>query len=123
MTTNTYNKSETFSKCISFVILHTSPALIFIYSRYKLIATKLITLQISHCKIIKLSLCLIKHHAMKMYEEMKVYLFAFLTSALDGGVWKASHPSHFTPGGKSPWYPLDRRLGGLQNWSGHGGKE
>jgi hypothetical protein len=24
--------------------------------------------------------------------------------------------------GKSPWYPLDRRLGGPQNWSGHGGE-
>jgi len=26
------------------------------------------------------------------------------------------------PLGKNPWYPLDRRLGGLQNQSGHGGK-
>jgi hypothetical protein len=23
------------------------------------------------------------------------------------------------PQGKSPWYPLDRRLGELQSWSGH----
>jgi hypothetical protein len=35
---------------------------------------------------------------------------------------------HFTPWplypqGKSPWYPLDRRLGGPQSWSGHGGEE
>jgi len=22
--------------------------------------------------------------------------------------------------GKSPWYPLDERLGGTQNWSGRG---
>jgi hypothetical protein len=27
------------------------------------------------------------------------------------------------PRGKSPWYPLDRRLSGYQNWSGHGGEE
>jgi hypothetical protein len=27
------------------------------------------------------------------------------------------------PQGKSPWYPLDRRLGGPQRWSGYGGKE
>jgi hypothetical protein len=25
--------------------------------------------------------------------------------------------SHFTPGGKSPRYPLDRRLGGPQSWN------
>jgi len=25
--------------------------------------------------------------------------------------------------GKSPWYPLDRRLGGPQSWSGHSGEE
>jgi hypothetical protein len=25
--------------------------------------------------------------------------------------------------GKNPWYPLDRRLGEPQNWSGHGGEE
>jgi len=25
--------------------------------------------------------------------------------------------------GKSPWYPLDRRLGGSQTQSGHGGEE
>jgi hypothetical protein len=25
--------------------------------------------------------------------------------------------------GKSPWYPLDRRLGGPQSRSGHGGEE
>jgi len=27
------------------------------------------------------------------------------------------------PPGKEPWYPLDRRLGGPQSQSGHGGKE
>jgi hypothetical protein len=27
------------------------------------------------------------------------------------------------PQGKSPWYPLDRRLGGPQNCSGYGGEE
>jgi hypothetical protein len=27
------------------------------------------------------------------------------------------------PQGKSPWYPLDRRLGGPQGLSGHGGEE
>jgi hypothetical protein len=37
---------------------------------------------------------------------------AFLTLALDGGELSASRPGRFTPQGKSPWYPLDRRLGG-----------
>jgi hypothetical protein len=32
----------------------------------------------------------------------------FLTSALAGGEWPASRPGRFTPGGKSPRYPLDR---------------
>jgi len=27
------------------------------------------------------------------------------------------------PQGKSPWYPLDRRLGGPQSHSGRGGEE
>jgi hypothetical protein len=33
------------------------------------------------------------------------------------------HASAALPQGKSPWYPLDRRLGGLQSRSGHGGEE
>jgi hypothetical protein len=32
-------------------------------------------------------------------------------------------PWSLYPKGKSPWYPLYRRLGGLQNRSRHGGKE
>jgi hypothetical protein len=32
-------------------------------------------------------------------------------------------PRPFYPQGKSPWYPLDRRLGGPQSCSGHGGEE
>jgi hypothetical protein len=31
-------------------------------------------------------------------------------------------PAALSPG-KSPWYPLDRRLGGHQNRSGRGGEE
>jgi hypothetical protein len=41
----------------------------------------------------------------------------FLTSALDGGEWSASRPCRFIPRGKSPRYPLDRRLGGPQGRS------
>jgi hypothetical protein len=46
-----------------------------------------------------------------------------LTSALDGGEWSPLHPGRFTPQGKSPWYPLDRRLGGPQSRSGRRGEE
>jgi len=32
-------------------------------------------------------------------------------------------PQLLYPQGKSPWYPLDRRLGGPQGCSGRGGEE
>jgi hypothetical protein len=47
----------------------------------------------------------------------------FLTLALDGSEWSASYPSHFTPQGNCPHYPLDRRLGGPLSWSGHCGEK
>jgi hypothetical protein len=31
-------------------------------------------------------------------------------------------PQSLYPQGKSPWYPLDRRLAGPQSSSGHGGE-
>jgi hypothetical protein len=43
-----------------------------------------------------LSLYLIKHHAMKVYGGLEVCFLTFLTSALDGSEWSASHPGHFT---------------------------
>jgi hypothetical protein len=46
--------------------------------------------------------------------------YSFTTSALDGGEWSASW-QRFTPQGKDLQYPLDRRLGGSQSWSGHRG--
>jgi hypothetical protein len=33
------------------------------------------------------------------------------------------HATAALPAGKSPWYPLDRRLGGNQSRSGGGGEE
>jgi hypothetical protein len=35
----------------------------------------------------------------------------------------SSTPRPLYPQGKSPWYPLDRRLGGPQSRSGRGGEE
>jgi hypothetical protein len=51
---------------------------------------------------VELSLCLIKHHAVKTYWGVEVYLQAFLTSALDGGEWSASPPGHFNPRERAP---------------------
>jgi hypothetical protein len=50
--------------------------------------------------------------------EKDVQTHIFLTSALAGGEWSASRS-----GGKSPRYPLDRRLGGPQSQSGRRGEE
>jgi hypothetical protein len=62
-----------------------------------------------------------EHHAMKAYwEEWRYSSTHSLTSALDGSEWSASRPGHFNFWGKSPWYPLDRRLGGPQILSGRG---
>jgi len=43
--------------------------------------------------------------------------------ALVEGEWSASLPQPLYPQRKSPWYPLDRRLGGIQIRSGHDGEE
>jgi hypothetical protein len=48
---------------------------------------------------------------------------AFLILELYGGEWSASRQGRFTPQGKNPSHPLDRRLGGPQSRSGCGGEE
>jgi hypothetical protein len=66
-------------------------------------------------KKVKLSLCLIKHYAMKAYGGVDVYIHNLLTSALVGGEWWASRLCRFTTGGAPvPLY----RLGGPQSRSG-----
>jgi hypothetical protein len=50
---------------------------------------------------VKLSLCLTKHHAMKTYCGVEVYLHA-LASALDGGEWSVPRPGRFTHSERMP---------------------
>jgi hypothetical protein len=74
-------------------------------------------------KKVKLSLCLTKHHGMKTYWRSG----GIAPRILDLGTrwrWVVSFtPRPLYPQGKSPCYPLDRRLGGPQKRSGHGGEE
>jgi hypothetical protein len=65
---------------------------------------------------VKLSLCLIKHHATKMYEECKYSFKHFYPR--HRWEWSASHPGRFTQWKKNLRYPLDRKLGGTQRRSG-----
>jgi hypothetical protein len=59
--------------------------------------------------------------AMKTKGRVEVKLHAFLTSALNGGEWVASHLGRFAPPlGRNPRYPLDMRLVGAQSRSGRG---
>jgi hypothetical protein len=56
---------------------------------------------------------LIKHYTMKAYGGVDAKIHVFLTSAVARGEWSAWL---FHPRGKSLSYPLERRLGGSQNW-------
>jgi hypothetical protein len=70
-----------------------------------------------------LSLCLTKHHAMKTYWGSG----GIAPRILDLGTkwrWVVSFmPRPLYSQGKSPRYPLDRRLGGPQSRSGRGGED
>jgi len=46
----------------------------------------------------------------------EVLLYSFLISAIDGGEWSATDCGWFAPL-KKPFYLLNRRLGGAQDWS------
>jgi len=74
-------------------------------------------------KGIKLSLCLTKHHAMKMYKGIGGIALHILDLSTGWSGVVSFMPWLLYPHGKSPWYPLDRRLGGTQSCSGCGGEE
>jgi hypothetical protein len=44
------------------------------------------------------AILVLKQYAMKTHGKMEVKFHTFLTLALEGGEWSASHSSHFTPG-------------------------
>ena len=52
---------------------------------------------------------------MKAYQGVDEKLYAFLTSALDGGEWLASCPGRFTTRENALLYPFNRWLGGPQS--------
>jgi hypothetical protein len=45
----------------------------------------------------KISVCLIKHHAAKKYGGVEARIYAFFASTLDGGECSVSRPVRFTP--------------------------
>jgi hypothetical protein len=55
---------------------------------------------------------------MEVQGERMYNSYSFMTSALDGGEWSASAPAALYLRGKDTRYPLDKRLGGPQSWSG-----
>jgi hypothetical protein len=64
---------------------------------------------------------LTEHHTVKVYWGVEVSSTHSLASELYGS--GQFHTPTTLPQGKIPWYPLDRRLGGPQSHSGHGGEE
>jgi hypothetical protein len=69
----------------------------------------------------KLTLCLIKHHAMNIYGRVEVLLNVLLTLAGSGGKLIASH--YTNPWGKYPQCPLSWRWGRPQSRYGCCGEE
>jgi hypothetical protein len=70
-----------------------------------------------------MSLCLTSHHAMKAYWGSR----SIAPRILELGIrWRgvvSFTPRQLYPQENSPWYALDRRLGGTQGLSGCGGEE
>jgi len=64
-----------------------------------------------------------KHHAMKGHWGSGSIAPRFLDLGTRWRWMVSFTPRPFYPQRKSPWYPLDRRLGGAQNRSGRCGKE
>jgi hypothetical protein len=55
---------------------------------------------------IEFSLCLFEQHTISTNEGVEVQLYAFLTSALDGGELSVSGAGYFLSWEKKPWCPV-----------------
>jgi hypothetical protein len=64
-------------------------------------------------KRVTLSVSVTRRHIM----ETEVLRYSFLTLAIDGGEWSASHCSWFAPLKEPFYYLLNGRLGRAQGWS------
>jgi len=86
-------------------------------------ASKLKSLRLTKYHDMRRMLCLIKQHAMKTY-WMSGGIALRILNPDSTWRWVVRYmPRPLYPQGMSTWYPLDRRLGGLQNQSGSGGEE
>jgi hypothetical protein len=54
-------------------------------------------------------------------EEEDYSSYSFLTSTLEGGERSAARPGRALPTGMDRQYPLDKRFGAPQTWSGQRG--
>jgi hypothetical protein len=72
---------------------------------------------------VKLSLCLTKHHTIKTYWRRGGIAPRILDLGTNGGEWSALRLCRFTLRERTPWYPLDRRLGVPQSRPGRGGEK
>jgi hypothetical protein len=93
------------------------------FTKYTIPSLEKLFLEVSVKVKVKVSLCFNQAPRRKVVLGKWRYSSTHsLVSALNGGEWSASR-SAALPQGRSPWYPLDRRLGGPQSRSGHGGEE
>jgi hypothetical protein len=72
---------------------------------------------------VKLVMCYWTPHHEGILGEWRYSSTLSLTSVLEGGEWSASCFWPLYSQGKSPWHPLDRRLGGPQISYGRGGEK
>jgi hypothetical protein len=70
--------------------------------------------------MLKLKLNLSHYTPWRSLGERMYSSYSFSVSAVDGSSQSYAQAA-LSPRGKDPTYPLDRRLGGPQSWSGHRG--
>jgi hypothetical protein len=62
-----------------------------------------------------------QYHPRIYIGDVAAKIHGFLSSALDGGERSASRSRRLCPQGKSLWFALNRKLGGIKIHYGHGG--